>query len=84
MNRERREFLTDVGRGMFIATIGPTLAADLGLATAEKYYRTVTEEFAATRPAFRWRQVVGLARYAASAYGQAAPGHVEACRLLGV
>ena len=26
-----------------------------GALHAEKYYRTVTEEFAATRPAFRWR-----------------------------
>ena len=26
-----------------------------GALHAEKYYRTVTEEFAAARPAFRWR-----------------------------
>jgi hypothetical protein len=44
----------------------------------------VTEEFAATRAAFRWRQLVGLARYAASAYGTQAPGHTQACRLLGL
>lgn len=49
---------------------------------SEKYYRTVTEEFAATRPAFRWRQLVGLARYAASAYGRPAPGYAEVCKLL--
>ena len=55
-----------------------------GALHAEKYYRTVTEEFAATRPAFRWRQVVALARVTASAYGYAAPGHDEACRLLKV
>ena len=53
-----------------------------GALHAEKYYRTATEEFAATRPAFRWRQVVSLARVTASAYGQPAPGHAEACRLL--
>lgn len=59
---------------------------------AEKYYRTVTEEFATTRPAFRWRQVVALARVTASMYGYSqqdkkegrAPGYEEACRLLKV
>src|SRR5215218_7835045 len=30
----RREFLADVGRGMLLASIGPCLAEDLGLATA--------------------------------------------------
>jgi hypothetical protein len=55
-----------------------------GALHAEKYYRTVSEEFAATRPAFRWRQVVALARVTASAYGQPAPGQEEARRLLGV
>lgn len=49
---------------------------------AEKYYRTVTEEFAATRPAFRWRQLVALARVTASEFGQTAPGYAEARRLL--
>ncbi len=53
-----------------------------GALHAEKYYRTVTEEFAATRPAFRWRQLVGLARVTASEYGFPAPGYAEACRLL--
>jgi hypothetical protein len=59
---------------------------------AEKYYRTVTEEFATTRPAFRWRQLTALARVTASAYGftrddrpgHRAPGYEEACRLLKV
>jgi len=51
---------------------------------AEKYYRTVREEFASIRLAFRWRQLVTLARVTASAHGYAAPGHAEACRLLGV
>ena len=59
---------------------------------AEKYYHTVTEEFATTREAFRWRQLVGLARVTASAYGynrqdargHRAPGYQQACRLLGV
>jgi hypothetical protein len=53
-----------------------------GALHAEKYYRTVTEEFAATRPAFRWRHLVGLARVTASEYGQPAAGYAEARRLL--
>lgn len=51
---------------------------------AEKYYRTVSEEFAVTRPAFRWRQLVALARVTASEFGRPAPGYAEACRLLKV
>ena len=58
----------------------------------EKYYCTVTEEFATTRPAFRWRQMVALARVTMSCYGYnredeagyRAPGYEEACRLLQV
>jgi hypothetical protein len=53
-----------------------------GALHAEKYYRTTSEEFAATRPAFRWRQLVGLARVTASEYGRPAPGYAEACKLL--
>jgi hypothetical protein len=55
-----------------------------GALHAEKYYRTVSEEFAATRPAFRWRQLVALARVTASEFGYPAPGFKEACDLLGV
>lgn len=57
---------------------------------SEKYYRTVTEEFATTSPTFRWRQLIALARVTASAYsynredekGHRAAGYVEACRML--
>jgi hypothetical protein len=55
-----------------------------GALHAEKYYRTATEEFAAARPAFRWRQLVALARVTASEFGQPAPGYAEACALLHV
>ena len=55
-----------------------------GALHAEKYYRTVTEEFAATRPAFRWRQLVALARVTASEYGRPAPGMAEAREVLKV
>jgi hypothetical protein len=55
-----------------------------GALHAEKYYRTVSEEFAKTRASFRWRHVVGLARVSASEYGQQAPGYAQAKQLLKV
>src|SRR5262249_25193112 len=55
-----------------------------GALHSEKYYRTVTEEFAAARPAFKWRQLVALARVTASEYGFPAPGYAQACRLMKV
>lgn len=68
-----------------------TISED-GRLHGEKYFHTVQEEFRTTRPAFRWRQLVGLARVTASAYGydredkrgDRAPGYEEACRLLKV
>jgi hypothetical protein len=53
-----------------------------GALHAEKYYRTVAEEFATTRGAFRWRQLVALARVTASEFGRPAPGVAEARDLL--
>lgn len=53
-----------------------------GALHAEKFYRTVTEEFRMARPAHRWRQLVALARVTASEYGQPAPGYKEACDLV--
>jgi hypothetical protein len=53
-----------------------------GALHAEKFYRTVTEEFNSTRPAFRWRQLVALARVTASEYGRPAPGIAAARELL--
>jgi len=55
-----------------------------GALHAEKFFRTVTEEFATTRPAFRWRQLCALARVTASEYGRPAPGVAEAKALLKV
>lgn len=55
-----------------------------GALHAEKYYRTVTEEFAATRTTYRWRQLAALARVTTSEYGFPAPGYAEACKLLKV
>jgi hypothetical protein len=53
-----------------------------GALHAEKFYRTVTEEFNSTRAVFRWRQLVALARVTASEYGRPAPGMAEARELL--
>ncbi len=68
-----------------------TISED-GRLHGEKYFHTAREEFRTTRPAFRWRQLVGLARVTSSAYGydredkhgRRAPGYEEACRLLNV
>ncbi|HZY85900.1 MAG TPA: hypothetical protein VFE78_13780 [Gemmataceae bacterium] len=70
-------------RGAFDLLLRYAVSED-GALHAEKYYRTVAEEFAATRPAFRWRHLVGLARVTASEYGRPAPGYADACRLLKV
>lgn len=55
-----------------------------GALHAEKYYRTASSEFAATRPAYRWNQLVALARVTASEYGHRSAGYEEAKKLLGV
>lgn len=69
--------------GAFDLLLGFATSED-GALHAEKYFRTVTEEFAATRPSLRWRQLVGLARVSASEYGNRSPGYDEACDLLNV
>ena len=53
-----------------------------GALHAEKFYRTVSEEFAATRPGYRWRHLVALARVTASEFGRPAAGMAEARALL--
>jgi hypothetical protein len=68
-------------RGVFDLLLGYAISED-GALHAEKYYRTVSEEFAATRPAFRWRQLTALARVTASEYGRPAAGCEEARGLL--
>ena len=55
-----------------------------GALHAEKYYRTVREEFVTTRKAFRTSHLVALARVTASEYGFPAPGYAEAKRLMNV
>jgi hypothetical protein len=54
-----------------------------GALHAEKFYRTVSEEFANARERFRWRHLVALARVTASEYGRPAAGVAEARALLG-
>jgi hypothetical protein len=70
-------------RGAFDLLLRYAVSED-GALHAEKYYRTVAEEFPTTRPAFRWRHLVALARVTASEYGRPAPGYADACRLLKV
>jgi len=53
-----------------------------GALHAEKYYATTSDEFARTRAAFKWRQLVALARVTASQFGYPAPGVKEACELV--
>jgi len=60
------------------------VVSEHGSLHGEKYFRTVTEEFESTRAPFRWRQLVGMARYAASMYGEPSPGYAEALQLLGL
>lgn len=54
-----------------------------GALHAEKYFQTCIDEFKRTRPAFRWRHLIALARVTASEYGRPAPGQDEARRLFG-
>ncbi len=70
-------------RALFDVLLGYAISED-GALHAEKYYRTVSEEFAAARPAFRWRHLLGLARVTASEYGRPAPGMAQAKELLKV
>ena len=70
-------------RPVFDLLLGYVISED-GALHAEKYYRTVVEEFGRTRKAFQWSHVVGLARVTASEYGKRADGYEQACGLLQV
>jgi len=70
-------------RPMFDLLLRYAVSED-GALHAEKFYRTVSEEFAATRARFRWRHVVALARVTASEYGRPAAGMSEARAMLKV
>jgi hypothetical protein len=78
---ERYSQLQQTARPVFNLFLKYAIRDD-GALHAEKYYRTVSDEFSATRPAFRWRQLLALARVTASASGHPAPGVAEAARLL--
>jgi hypothetical protein len=55
-----------------------------GALHAEKYYQTVSEEYARSRAKFRRLHLIALARVTASAGGWPAPGVAEARKILGV
>jgi len=55
-----------------------------GALHAEKYFLTTTSNFAQLPKAFRWREMVALARVTASECGIKAPGYEQACGLLKV
>ncbi|MDX2035572.1 MAG: hypothetical protein SFX72_02885 [Isosphaeraceae bacterium] len=68
-------------RPVFETLLGFAVSED-GALHAEKYYRTVREEFASTRAAFRHRHIVALARVTASEFGTPAPGVAQSRELL--
>jgi len=69
-------------RGVFDLLRGYAISED-GALHGEKYYLTASEEFANTRPSYRWRHLIGLARVTASEYGRPAAGVAQARELLG-
>jgi hypothetical protein len=60
------------------ATLLATAVDSDGALHAEKYFRTVREDFASARKAHRWQHAVGLARVSASESGVVAPGLAQA------
>jgi len=68
-------------RAVFDLLIRYAVSED-GSLHAEKFYRTASEEFASTRPAYRWRHLVALSRVTASEYGRPADGMAQARELL--
>jgi hypothetical protein len=73
--------MPDSGKDVF-GLLREFAVSEDGALHAEKYYGTTSDEFATMRPAFKWRQLVALARVTASAFGYPAPGHDEACKLV--
>ena len=74
----------DAPAAAVLSVFRPTVISENGSKHAEKFFGTVTEEFARTRARFRWRHLVGMARFAASMVGEPAPGQAEARQLLGL
>jgi len=70
-------------KGVFDCLLKYAVSGD-GALHAEKYYRTVREEFEAAALEHRWEYVVSLARVTASEYGKPAAGYQEAVDLLRV
>lgn len=64
------------------ATLLEYAISEDGSLHAEKFYRTVREEFTHCRPAFRWRHLTALARVTASEFGRPAAGIRQAREVL--
>lgn len=75
--------LKQAPRAIFDLLLKYAISED-GALHAEKYYRTVAEEFELARMPFKWRQLTALARVTASEYGTQAAGYKQACELLRV
>jgi hypothetical protein len=71
------------GVGIFAMLRKYAISED-GALHAEKYYRTVTDEFSTLPSKFRGNELAALARVTASEYGYAAPGYAQSRELLGL
>lgn len=65
-------------------TLARYAVSEDGALHAEKYFQTVWDDYRSTRPAFRCRHLVSLARVTASEFGRPAAGQAEARELLGI
>jgi hypothetical protein len=70
--------------GNLFSTFAGFATSEDGALHAEKYFHTVREEYNTSRPAFRNRHLIALARVTASEFGKEAPGYEEACGHLNV
>jgi hypothetical protein len=68
-------------RGVF-GVLRKYAVSEDGALHAEKYFRTISEEFPRTRSSLRWQHLIALARVTASMYGTPAPGLAEARKAL--
>ncbi|MEZ6105004.1 MAG: hypothetical protein R3B96_02550 [Pirellulaceae bacterium] len=83
LKRVREEVADANVEGLYQAFARYATSED-GALHAEKFFRTVRDEFDATRATFRDNHVLALARVTASEFGNPAPGYAESRELLGL